>query len=73
MGMNEDQLRQNLTTQKGQITRIAKESGISYSWLIKFASGHISNPTVRSLRRLESALTESRQRPTTAQPRKTAP
>ncbi len=53
-----DELRTQLAARGRGLHRIADESGIPYSWLSKFRCGEISNPTVRSLLRLENYLSK---------------
>ena len=38
---------------RGRYRIIAKESGVGYEWLTKFASGSIKNPTVINIAKLE--------------------
>ena len=45
-----------LEARRGQWQDIAKESGVSYSWLSKFANGHIPNPGYATLCKLHVAL-----------------
>jgi transcriptional regulator with XRE-family HTH domain len=33
--------------------KLAREAGISYSWLSKFAQGHIDNPRAETIAKLE--------------------
>jgi len=56
-----DDLRQRLIAQTGQVSKIARESGISYSWLSKFKQGEITNPTLRRMIALEKALNSAQQ------------
>lgn len=46
------EVREALVRRRGHFRRIAKETGISYSWLSKFASGHIPNPGIAMLNKL---------------------
>ena len=48
---------------KGDWVSLAAESGVSYSWLTKFAQGHIPNPGLATLTKLTTAIQrrESRQ------------
>jgi len=39
----------SLERRKGEWKRIADESGVSYSWISKFANGHIPNPGFQTL------------------------
>ena len=51
--MNEDTvalLRADLLNQRGNYHRISRDSGLSYSWLCKFAQGRRVNPTITKLR-----------------------
>ena len=36
---------------------MAKESGVSYSWISKFMNGHIDNPGFTTLKELHAYLT----------------
>lgn len=57
--MNEDTvalLRADLLNQRGNYHRISRESGLSYSWLCKFAQGRRVNPTITTITKLRSAL-----------------
>ena len=56
--MNEslDLLRAELVRRRGNITQIAADSGISYSWLMQFVHGKINNPTVNRISQLRTAL-----------------
>lgn len=49
-------LQKDLDSRKGEWAKIAAYSGLSYSWLSKFNRGLMSNPTIESLERLETAL-----------------
>lgn len=59
--MNEslESLRTELANRRGSITKIANQSGISYSWLMQFTHGKIVNPTVKRVEALRNALYES--------------
>jgi len=50
--------RNRLNKQRGQWLMLTTNSGISYSWLSKFARGHITNPRVGTLDRLTASLDE---------------
>lgn len=52
------QIRDRLNACKGNFPGIAAMSGLSYSWLCKFAAGVQTNPTFASLEKLERALDE---------------
>lgn len=56
--MNEslELLRTELAHRRGNIKRIAADSGISYSWLMQFVNGKIQNPTVNRISQLRLAL-----------------
>lgn len=56
-----DALKTRLIQRKGRWREISDRSGMSYSWLSKFAGDRIPNPGVRSLRKLESALKDERE------------
>lgn len=45
-----------LNARRGEWPRVAIAAQVSYSWLSKFANGHIDNPGYRTLKRLETAL-----------------
>jgi len=49
-----------LQRRKGDWEAIADDSGVSYSWLCKFAQDKIKNPGVRTLHGLEVALSHRR-------------
>ncbi len=53
-------LRERLENRRGDWPEIAVSAGISHSWLSKFANGHIPNPGLRTLERLELALAGKR-------------
>lgn len=48
----DEEVKEALKRRRGHFKRIAKETGISYSWLSKFASGHIANPGIQKLNKL---------------------
>lgn len=57
--MNEDTvalLRADLLNQRGNYHRISRDSGLSYSWLCKFAQGRRVNPTITTITKLRSVL-----------------
>lgn len=54
-----DALKTQLIRKKGCWKAIARQSGMSYSWLSQFANDRIPNPGVRSLKKLEAALREA--------------
>lgn len=45
-----------LEKRRGDWKRIADESGVSYSWISKFANGHIPNPGFKTLSDLRAYL-----------------
>lgn len=51
--------RQRLKARLGQYPVIVRETGLTYSWLQKFANGRINNPTINSLDRLIQYLDET--------------
>jgi len=50
------ELRRALEKRRGDWTAIASQSGVSYSWLSKFANGHIPNPGYETLKKLHAAI-----------------
>jgi len=49
-------LRERLSERRGKFQEIALASGLSHSWLSKFAAGRCVNPTIESLQQLSDAL-----------------
>lgn len=49
-------VREALIARRGDWQAIAAASGVSHSWLSKFANGHIPNPGYATLKRLASHL-----------------
>jgi hypothetical protein len=47
-----------LEQRRGDWPAIAEGSNVSYSWLSKFANGHIQNPGLVTLRELHQFLTK---------------
>ena len=47
-----------LMRRKGSWTTVARNAGVSYSWVTKFAAGHFENPGIGTLMRLHGALTK---------------
>jgi transcriptional regulator with XRE-family HTH domain len=45
-----------LASRKGQWPLIAKQAGVSHSWVSKFVRGEIDNPRIRTLQRLDVFL-----------------
>lgn len=48
--------RKRLRVFQGQYPAISRSTGLSYSWLTKFAQGKMTNPTLRNLGPLLDAL-----------------
>lgn len=48
-----------LNARKGDWQAVASEARVSYSWLSKFANGHIENPGFGTLTKLHEALTKA--------------
>jgi transcriptional regulator with XRE-family HTH domain len=48
-------VRDKLEACKGHWDLVAAESGVSYSWLSKFANGHVENPGANTLQRVSLA------------------
>lgn len=44
-----------LNKRRGDWAEIAKESGVSYSWLSKFVNGHIPNPGLETIKKVHAA------------------
>lgn len=63
-------IRNRLAARKGDWLEIAKRAGVSHSWMSKFMNGHIPNPGIRTLEKLNAALKarkgDPRHEPTTA-------
>jgi len=49
-----------LNAKKGDWQAISEAAGVSYSWLSKFANGHIPNPGYVTLRKLHDTLSSKR-------------
>jgi transcriptional regulator with XRE-family HTH domain len=49
-------VRAALEQRRGEWQTIAKESGVSYSWISKFVNGHIPNPGFGTLKDLHAYL-----------------
>lgn len=58
----ESDLRARLNARRGDWAAVAKESGVSYSWISKFVNGHIPNPGLRTLERIDVSLRVGRKR-----------
>lgn len=52
----DDQVLALLLARKGEWNEIAEKSGVSYSWVSKFANGHIPGPKVDTLKKLRAWL-----------------
>lgn len=58
MSINLDtDVRSELERRRGDWQTVAKESGVSYSWISKFMNGHIDNPGFATLKELHAYLT----------------
>lgn len=62
------QLRAALESRRGDWQAIADQSGVSYSWLSKFANGHIPNPGYETLKKLHAVVTPELRRRKDAPP-----
>ena len=58
-------IRTRLEASRGDWPALAERAGVSHSWLSKFANGHIRNPGLRTLERLDVALGRNRRKPAT--------
>lgn len=47
---------------KGDWVALAAESGVSYSWMTKFAQGHIPDPRISTVKKLTTALAQREQK-----------
>lgn len=61
-------IRARLAARKGGWLEIAERAGVSHSWMSKFMNGHIKNPGIRTLEKLDAALKPRRAHPQPAQP-----
>ena len=52
----DDKIRALLDKHRGNWLEIAKESGVSHSWISKFIGGHIHNPGYETLCKLQNYL-----------------
>ena len=52
-----EQVRTRLKGFHGRYDEIRRASGLSYSWVTKFAQGLVKNPTMRTLTCLQAAMT----------------
>jgi transcriptional regulator with XRE-family HTH domain len=51
--------RDQLNDLKGRWPEISQSSGVSYSWLQKFARGDITNPTIDTLQAVVTACSDA--------------
>lgn len=58
MNINIEKLRADVAALKGRLPELAAKSGLSYSWLCKFAAGRQLNPTMTSIEKLSAALVQ---------------
>lgn len=58
---NLNELRARLLSLQIPLTIVARDSGITYSWLMKFKHGEINNPTVRRVEQLQRYLAAPKQ------------
>lgn len=49
--------REMLNKCRGQWAAVEKQSGVSYSWLSKFARAEITNPQINTLQAVQDACT----------------
>lgn len=63
----DSQLRDLLVQRRGDWADIAAGSGVSYSWLSKFANSHIPNPGFATLCKLHDYLKPARKPKTTTE------
>ena len=59
-------IRSRLEARRGEWPDIVKQTGVSHSWLSKFARGLIPNPGIRTLEKLDAALPKPRRTTTPA-------
>lgn len=52
----DEAIRKRLAASKGDWSGIALRAGVSHSWMSKFMNGHIHNPGIRTLEKLDAAL-----------------
>jgi transcriptional regulator with XRE-family HTH domain len=55
----DDEVLALLQARKGDWQRVASDAQVSYSWLSKFANGHIGNPGYGTLIRLRACLQDA--------------
>lgn len=58
----DSEVRVALEQRKGEWQTVARESGVSYSWISKFMNGHIKNPGHTTLKDLKEHLATKRKR-----------
>jgi transcriptional regulator with XRE-family HTH domain len=51
-----EQLKIDLANRRSDWAKLAKYSGLSYSWIAKLENGTCKNPTVDSIERIQQAL-----------------
>ena len=54
--IDDAQIRKALEGCRGDWGTISQQAGVSHSWLSKFVNGHIPNPGLTTLRKVEAAL-----------------
>lgn len=52
----DQQVKAALAARKGEWQEVAKQTGVSYSWISKFMNGHIENPGFATLKSLHAEL-----------------
>ena len=52
----DEAIRRRLAASKGDWSGIALRAGVSHSWMSKFMNGHIHNPGIRTLEKLDEVL-----------------
>lgn len=63
----DQQVLARLIARKGDWQDVSRTAQVSYSWLSKFANGHIANPGYATLKRLNAALDVAQAPANTAQ------
>jgi transcriptional regulator with XRE-family HTH domain len=59
-------IKAQLVLRRGEWLEIAKQAGVSHSWISKFVNGHIPNPGYATLLKLSEALGPVRRAKATA-------
>lgn len=49
-------IRERLEAQRGEWPELARQAGVSHSWLSQFVRGLIPNPGIRTLEKLDAVL-----------------